>query len=1033
VGARTPPFQVRPGDAILHDYIAAEGFEPPPTRTIKVDGVVSAGAAARIQLRHADHTFDDVTFLAATPEWLAGATLHVTGIPGDLDFTWLINLEYGVPGKDPGTGGPLPFHFPKLNVKDGQRVGVSAHGHNRFIILDVIGRGDPIIVSQGHASDELGNAFTFNRFGAVYHLAMALAKGQLRQLDQPVPEVPEGGGLPELQPGRLYDAFFERVDRDGIPGQPVVPVMITLFYSPVESANPVGIAFMDDEGRLPRPAIDPQQIQHGPIFDLLRERLADLESGTILIVGRTSRKSDTEKTSLSHLNIKLQADRAEDARSQLNRALPPGTGGSMTVPTPRGEQFDGTRFASEQDTGTWDHGIGESARAAPEATFNTPRNDPRHALYQRADIYIRRAGFRTRSRFEDRKVSRRVLLPGPPDAPDPPVASLPAEGRLRRIRALAKWDREPTPVKLETLVVVELSKLAIPIDEDLHTDPNTTTDSCEGDAEDADFLRFLLRLVWDDRTGQARWTGAVDSAGDQDGLRKFCNTRVFGLLLLAGPMLAADPPVDEADGATLRWIAVGALLPAAFLLTRGDEPVIRNVDVTLHGVSFELDAREGPFSDPVAVRFKLDYSVAFEVHEKKFGLKSKTDPSGKVTKMTARFREVGLEIRDLEDFGSPGSIGLDNFNLLFDPSKGGSIDIVDPGAYDLDGPLGKLLGITAARIGHGSLFFEFDLAFLLDLGVVEVTQATLRISFGEDGPSAELRGLKVGVDIDQVIVGEGELKVLDSGQIKAALDLDVIPAGVKASGRLDLLPQADFTAVAVGLEVEYSTGLPLGSTGLGIYGFFGLFAANMARSVDRLAPNRVTAELAWLGQTLRGEGSPWLPQRQAWGFGVGAVIGTLPDSARSFHAKGGLVLELPGPGVIFGIDAAFLKKRRKAKKADLSGTMTGLALVDPFAYLIGIEVNLKVGKFLTVHIPISAFFPRAVLPGETAIRPSFVRIGQDGVDPGGGRPPRVGHPGVAGRRAGAALQPRAGHRPGPGRTVPRLAAQPGIQPGGPGR
>jgi hypothetical protein len=51
VGARTPPFQVRPGDAILHDYIAAEGFEPPPARTIKVDGVVSAGAAARIQLQ----------------------------------------------------------------------------------------------------------------------------------------------------------------------------------------------------------------------------------------------------------------------------------------------------------------------------------------------------------------------------------------------------------------------------------------------------------------------------------------------------------------------------------------------------------------------------------------------------------------------------------------------------------------------------------------------------------------------------------------------------------------------------------------------------------------------------------------------------------------------------------------------------------------------------------------------------------------------------------------------------------------------
>jgi hypothetical protein len=1002
LGARTPPFQVRPGDAILHDYVAAEGFEPPPSRTIKVDGVVSPGAAARIQLRHAGHTFEDVTFLAATPEWLAGATLHVTGIPSDLDFNWLLNLEYGVPGKDPTTGEQLPFHFPKLNVKDGQRVGVSAHGHNRFIILDVIGSGDPIIVSQGHASDELGNAFTFNRFGAVYHLAMALAKGELRQLDQPVPDVPEGGGLPELQPGRLYDVFFERLERTEVPGQQLVRVMIMLFYTPMESSNPVGIAFMDDENRVPKPVLDPTQIQYGPVFDLLRERLADLESGTILVVGRSSRTTDTDETNLSDHNIKMQAERAANAHALVKRALPPGTGGGIKVIDPRGEQFDGLRFASETDVATWDKQIGESTRAAPKDTFGKPRNDPRHTLYQRADIYIRRAVFRTRTSFEDRKVSRRALLPGPPDAPNPPVASLPADGRLRRIRGLARWDREPFPVKLEALVVVELSKLAIPIDEDLHTDPDTTTDPCEGDAEDADFLRFLLRLVFDERTGQARWTGAVDSAGDKDGLKRFCNTRAFGLLLLAGPMLAADPPVGEADGATLRFIAVGALLPAAFLLTRGDEPVIRNVDVTIHGVSFELDAREGPFSDPVAVRFKLDYSVAFEVHEKTFGLKSKTNPNtGKVTKMTARFREVGLEIRDLGDFDSPADIGLDNFSLLFDPSKGGSIEIIDPGAFDLDGPLGKLLGITAARIGHGSLFFEFDMAFLLDLGVVEVTQATLRISFGEDGPSAELRGLKVGVDIDQVIVGEGELKVLDGGQIKAALDLEVVPAGVKASGQLDLLPQADFTAVGVALDVEYATGLPLGSTGLGIYGFFGLFAANMARNVDRLAPNRVTAELAWLNQILRGVGSPWVPQRQAWAFGVGAVVGTLPDSARSFHAKGGLVLELPGPGVIFGIDAAFLKKRRKAKKPDLTGTMTGLALVDPFAYLIGIEVNLKVGKFLTLHIPTSAFFPRKALPGETAIRPSFVRIGQDGVDPGGGRPPRLGAPARASLTAGS--------------------------------
>src|SRR5699024_2779945 len=135
--------------------------------------------------------------------------------------------------------------------------------------------------------------------------------------------------------------------------------------------------------------------------------------------------------------------------------------------------------------------------------------------------------------------------------------------------------------------------------------------------------------------------------------------------------------------------------------------------------------------------------------------------------------------------------------------------------------------------------------------------------------------------------------------------------------------------------------------------------------------------------------------------GLGAIIGTLPDSARSFHAKGGLVRELPGPVWIFGIDAAFLKKRRKTKADDLTGTMTGLALVDPFAYLIGIDVNIKVGNFLMLHVPIGAFFPRAVLEGESQIRPSFVRIGSDGVDPGGGRPPRFGSPARATLTAGS--------------------------------
>ena len=57
-GARTPPLQVRPGDTILYDYVAAEGFEPPPTPHhprqrggLTGRGRPPAGAARRPHLR----------------------------------------------------------------------------------------------------------------------------------------------------------------------------------------------------------------------------------------------------------------------------------------------------------------------------------------------------------------------------------------------------------------------------------------------------------------------------------------------------------------------------------------------------------------------------------------------------------------------------------------------------------------------------------------------------------------------------------------------------------------------------------------------------------------------------------------------------------------------------------------------------------------------------------------------------------------------------------------------------------------------
>ena len=998
-GPRTAPVEVHPGDVILYGYAAEEGFEPPAGRTIAVKGVLSPGAAARLQVQHGSRVFDDVTFLAAPKSWLDEATLHVTNLEDGLSFLWLINNEFPVRGGLDDQGDLLPLELGQLSAKPSQRVGVSAHGHRRFIIVDVFDTDTPIIVSAGQPIDPDGNPIEYNSFVNVYHLPMALAKGELRQLKQDLPKAPSAGGTPDLRPGRLYEAKLDLTETETIPGKPETLVVFSLFYPVDNSTTPIGLQIIDTQIDTAIPVYTGFEGTTA-VAQVLRERLSAVESGRIFVVGRASRLGDTSVTSAIQRNLDLEKKRAGHALGLVNSALPSGTQAAIV----------GSRGESEQpnpsEAALWDSDISVPTRAAPPDSFASPGNSDavgaaEHGLYQRADIYIRSGVFTPPPpTVTSRLASHRILIPGPPSAPSPPVASLDVDGRLRRVRLLAEWNREPFPVKAEVLSVWELSRLAIPIDVDLNTDPASATKPCE-DVTDEDLLRFLLRLTYDQRSGRARWTGAVDSPGDGDGLKRFCDTGALGLLLLVGPVLAADPPVDIADGAALRWLTAAALLGAAIPLTFGDSPIIDDVDVTLNGISFEAEALDGPFADLDAVRFKLDYSVAFHVDA---GL-VKTQPgqapaADQRGKMRVRYRGVGLEVHNISSFDSPGDI-LSNVDMFFDPAKGGDVQIEDNGAFQMHGALGKLLNVVGARIGHGSLFMELDLAFALDLGVVEVSQATLRILFGESGPSVELRGLGVGVSIENVIEGTGALTIGDGGAIHSELDLQVIPAGVHASGRLDLVTQDDFIAVALGLDTEFATGLPLAATGLGIYGFFGRFAANMRRSVNISAPDRVAEELRWLRTLLRNEPNSWLVQQQNWGFGVGTVVGTLADGARSFHAKGGLVLEIPGPAVVFGVDATFMRKRRKTKTDDVEGTITGLALIDPFVVLIGIEVLIEVGNFLTIHVPVGAFFPRKPLPGDSEVLPAFLRIGSDGIDPGGGRPVRSGTPARALIRAGS--------------------------------
>ena len=179
----------------------------------------------------------------------------MTGIPAGLDFNWLVNREFGVPGEREG-GEPCRSGSPRWRSRTGQRIGVSAHGHNRFIVLDVLQSGDPIIVSQGHATDELGNPFKVTNPGPVFHLPTALAKGELRQLGDPQATVAEGA-LVGLRPGRLYQGTFEREERQTTQGEPEVRIVISVFYRRAAGQQPRRLRHPRRRHRAAHPQITP--------------------------------------------------------------------------------------------------------------------------------------------------------------------------------------------------------------------------------------------------------------------------------------------------------------------------------------------------------------------------------------------------------------------------------------------------------------------------------------------------------------------------------------------------------------------------------------------------------------------------------------------------------------------------------------------------------------------------------------------------------------------------------------------------------
>lgn len=484
-------------------------------------------------------------------------------------------------------------------------------------------------------------------------------------------------------------------------------------------------------------------------------------------------------------------------------------------------------------------------------------------------------------------------------------------------------------------------------------------------------LTVFATWTHDTRTGYTKVALGIKSEGDPNGLA-WTDNKTLTTALAVGPALMSGVTGNNVLGSGARiagMIGLGVVGSVTNVLRDGSK-------VALTSAAFETEMRS--ISDPgpdMQVRIVTDYVCMLHIDSGVLGLKTMPDNPLKI-----RYKRVGVEY-------DSSQTGWARFALVFDTS---SLEIEDPGRWEISGTLGNLLRIVEIAVGTGSLWIEARLAVAIEIGLIEITEAIIRLTFtdGSPIPAFELRGLVLQANVPGVLEGEGRVRIEDNGILRAGVDASVIPLGLGCEAALAVgMPPEISPSVFLSLYlgVQFATPLPLAQSGLAIYGFKGLFTMNGTRApVGNLDP--VLKELDWWGLAPEDK---YVPQKDQFAIGLGAVVGTLPDVSFSLSCSGMIVIAFPEPEVIFGVDVKIVSvpdtvaKDTRSSESATTSTITGLIVIDDEAIKLAVSATYTIPKVLTLNVPFAAYFPYPSTPGDV-----YVRIGSDGQEQHG----RYGEP-----------------------------------------
>lgn len=550
----------------------------------------------------------------------------------------------------------------------------------------------------------------------------------------------------------------------------------------------------------------------------------------------------------------------------------------------------------------------------------------------------------------------------PPDNPPPPPWFRQARLKVRIVQ--------------DQFVAVELSgqiDFETALEANIDTSGAVTVPDIQGMGNNpADGITDFLLLYQRDPASQ---TDAVKlyigaDPNDRDGLVKTgqlpgqsleapnTGRNILGMTTIFTPLLAEIAPANPADGGIAPIVLSAAVIAVPSILAEIEIDGERLLNIE-RVVLFGGEANFRRVGDRWETTILFDVETAISAKIKLGGFLLLEIPRD--TPLAVRYKAIGLK------FGyPPGSTAAWELRPVFDQSKGYTIDVSGPGQIRLPDPLGKIVQVLGARIGRTNpLTFEIDLGFAVDLGVITVERARVRLPLDPLGPP-ELTAFAASLKVPNVLEGRGYMEMSNSGgimEIKGGIDVSLVPIKLRIAAQVAIaqIPAAQggpATGVAIALEVELPVAIPLAQSGFGIYGFLGLFAMHYGRNEDGITS--LTPALTWLKE--RAQGDPtnlqaWKPGVGRWAFGAGLTLGTMGSSI-IFNVKGMFLLELPGPRILLIVKAKLLAVIPELKDKNAEGTLLCVIDLDfgRGTLTIGLSIEFSIKPIVEIRIPVEAYF-----------------------------------------------------------------------------